>query len=340
MMKHIARSALLGLALFALGCGMAVDALIDEINEAIEDDDNNNNTLVVAGTGLFAIDLATGNRDVISDDNAGSGTLLLNPRALAFDEGRSRCLVWDEDRAAVIAVDVLTGDRELLSSATKGSGPSLTSVRALAFDAIGDRVIAADLGPTGALLITVDSVSGDRAILSGAGPELELPRSIIVDGGSAIVGDVSLRAIVAVDLATGDRDILADSSHGQGPLFVSPNALALMGNSLLVLDASLKTLYSVDLTDGDRVVVSGGGVGAGVVFASPAGLAFDPSGWLALVSQQTPSQAMLLDAEPLTGDRGIVSAVVLGSGPTLAYPIAIVLDGDRSRVLALNRATP
>ncbi|MHC4137969.1 MAG: hypothetical protein ACYS0K_23755 [Planctomycetota bacterium] len=338
-MKYFARSALLGLALALPACGAAVAALVDEVTKAIEDD-GSGNSLVVAGTGLVAIDLPTGDREVVTDADVGTGTALVDPRALAFDEAGSLCLVWDAGRGAVIAVDVLTGDRTLLSSATRGTGPTLTSVRALAFDAARDRLLAADVGATETVLVAVDLVTGNRTVLTGAGTALELPRSMVVDGDRALVGDASLRAIVTVDLATGDRNLLSDSAHGQGPLFVSPNGLALMGGHVLVLDASLNTLFSVDLANGDRAVVSGGGVGLGVGFSSPVGLAFNPAAWEALVTQQTPAQVLLMDADPLTGDRGVVASAAIGLGPVLAYPAGIAFDAARARVIVLNRATP
>ena len=338
-MSHFARLALLGLALALPACGTAVGFLIDEVTKAI-DDAGDDTPFVVAATGLVAIDLPTGDREVISDATVGAGTTLVDPRAMAFDEAGNRCLVWDQGRGAVIAVDLATGDRTILSGTTIGTGPTLTSVRALAVDAARDRLLATDVRATDAVLFVVDLVTGNRTILTGSGTALELPRSVVVDGNRALVGDASLRAILSVDLATGDRDVLSDSTHGQGPLFVSPNSLALMGGDVLVLDASLNTLFSVDLATGDREAVSGGGVGVGTPFTSAVGLAFDPAAWEALVTQQWPAQVMLLDADPLTGDRGVLASSVIGLGPRLAYPAGIVFDAAMARVIVLNRATP
>jgi hypothetical protein len=340
MMKYYARSALLGLALLLPACGAGIAALIDEITEAIEEDDPITNPLVTAGTGLVAIDLPTGDREVVSDANLGTGTNFVDPTALAFDKSRDRCLVWDQGRKSVVFINVLTGDRALLSSATRGTGPALTSVRALAFDDARDRLLAADVGATETVLVAVDAVTGNRTVITGAGTALELPRSMAVSGDLAIVGDASLRAILTVDLLTGHRNILSDAAHGQGPVFVSPNGLAVAGGSALVLDASLNTLYSVDLATGDRAIVSGGGVGVGIDFNSSAGLAFDAAAWEALVTQQTPALVMLMDADPLSGDRGVLASRVLGTGPVLAYQAGAVLDAARARVIVLNRASP
>jgi hypothetical protein len=339
MMKYYVRSALLGLALFLPACGAGIGLLVDEITEAIEDDDDPI-PLVVAGTGLVAVDLPTGDREVVSDANVGAGTAIVDPRALAFDVNGGTCFVWDEGRSAVISVDVLTGNRLLVSSSTRGTGPALTSVRALAYDATRNRLLAVDVGATETVLVAVDPGSGNRSLITGSGTALELPRSMVVDGDNAYVGDASLRAIVAVNLLTGDRSILSDSTHGQGPLFVSPKSLALMGGHVLVLDASVSTLYSVDLANGDRVVVSSGSVGIGIGFNSPDALVFNAAAWEAHVTQPTPSQVMLLDVDPLTGDRGVGSTTLIGSGPALAYLAGAVFDSARARVIVLNRETP
>jgi hypothetical protein len=338
MTNHFARVALLGLALVFPACSTAVSALIDEVTDAIEDD--NENSRIVAGIGLIAIDLATGDRETISDADVGTGTVLVDPRELAFDETGSRCLVWDAGRGAVIAVGVRSGDRTLVSSSTRGSGPALTSVRAMAVDAARDRLLAADVGAAETRLFAIQLATGNRTIISGTGTALELPQSLVVSGDRAIVGDASLRAIVTVDLLTGDRSVLSDSAHGQGPLFVSPNGLALMGADVLVLDTSLDTLFSVDPATGDRATVSGGGVGVGNALVAPVGVAFNATAWEALVPQQTPAPAMLLDVDPLSGDRGVVASWTVGLGPVLAYPVGIVHDAARARVIVLHRTTP
>ncbi len=339
MMKYFLRAALLGLALLLPACGAGIAALVDEITDAIEDD-GNTSPLQVAGTGLIAIDLATGDREVVSDANVGSGTALVDPRALAFDADNDRCFVWDQGRGAVISVDILSGFRALVSSSTRGTGSELTSVRALAYDTARNRLLAADVRATETVLAAIDPATGNRTVITGSGTALELPRSLAVDGDRALAGDASLRAIVNVDLLTGDRDILSDSTHGQGPLFVSPNGLALMGGHALVLDASLNTLFSVDLATGERTALSGGGVGVGIGFSSPDAVVFDPAAWEALVTQPTPSQVMRLDVDPLTGDRGVGASILVGSGPRVAYLAGAVFDAARARVLVLNRETP
>lgn len=339
MMKHCVRAALLGLALLLPACGVGIAALVDEITDAIEEDDNPS-SLRVAGTGLIAIDLPTGDREVVSDANVGAGTALVDPRALAFDADDGRCFVWDEGRGAVISVDVVTGDRVLVSSTTRGTGSALTSVRALAYDTARNRLLAVDVRATATVLAAIDPATGNRTVITGSGTALELPRSLAVDGDRALVGDASLRAIVTVDLLTGDRDTFSDSAHGQGPLFVSPNGLALTGGQVLVLDASLNTLFSVDLATGDRAAVSGGGVGVGAAFTSPDAVVFDPVAWEALVTQPTPSQVMRLDVDPLTGDRGVGASILVGNGPRLAYLGGAAFDAARARVLVLNRESP
>jgi DNA-binding beta-propeller fold protein YncE len=341
-MYPYARLALLGFALALPACGTAVGLLVDEVTKAIDDatDDSNNNSPIVAGTGLVAIDLLTGDREVISDAGIGAGSDLVDPRAMAHERARNRCLVWDEGRGEVVAIFLATGDRTVLSGPSTGTGPTLTSVRALAVDAARGHLLAAAVRATDSVIFVVDLVTGDRTILTGSGTALELPRCMVVEGDRVLVGDASLRAILTVDLVTGDRDILSDATHGQGQPFVSPNGIDLMGADALVLDASQRTLFSVDLATGDRETVSGSGVGAGNNFVSPVGLVFDPAAWVAFVTQQWPALVMLVDSDGVTGDRGITSSTAVGLGPAFSYPTGIALDATGDRVIVLNRATP
>ena len=69
-------------------------------------------------------------------------------------------------------------------------------------------------------------------------PPLDTPFGIGLDapGGRALVSDIGRGAIVAVDLATGERTILSDSTTGTGPVFQFPTGIAVDGTRVLVVD--------------------------------------------------------------------------------------------------------
>ena len=63
----------------------------------------------------MAVDLATGNRTIISDASTGSGPPLMGPIGLGLNLALGRAMVTDTILHQVVAVDLATGDRELWS---------------------------------------------------------------------------------------------------------------------------------------------------------------------------------------------------------------------------------
>ncbi|MHC4933358.1 MAG: YncE family protein, partial [Planctomycetota bacterium] len=225
------------------GCGLASDVLIAKIIDEINKDDPS--LITSAGRSLVAIDLSTGDRTVLSSDLVGSGAPFVDPRVAALDESRGEGLFWDEGRAAIVRVDLGDGDRFVLANATNGAGPILTSVRAMLVDAAGDRILLADVTPTGAAILSVDLATGDRTLVSdavtGTGPALDAPTCMALHsaGNRVLVGDGGLSAVVSVNLGNGSRTTLSGTSNGAGPLFQSLDGLAMQGaqGPLLLLDA-------------------------------------------------------------------------------------------------------
>jgi len=99
----------------------------------------------------------------------------------------------------------------------------------------------------------------------GSGPGFVAPRGIAVEaGGSLVVADFGLEAVVRVDQASGDRTIISDDSIGIGPGFVSPLGIAVEADgSLVVTDPDLVAVVRVDPVTGDRTIISDANTGSG-----------------------------------------------------------------------------
>jgi hypothetical protein len=84
---------------------------------AIALDVSNNRVLVLDITldALVAIDLDSGNRTIISDDDTGTGTNLSNPAAIVLDSTNNRSLVLDNILDALVVIDLTTGERAIAS---------------------------------------------------------------------------------------------------------------------------------------------------------------------------------------------------------------------------------
>ena len=64
---------------------------------------------------LFAVDLATGNRSIISNATTGTGTNFASPSDVALDATNGRALVVDFSLNALVAVDLASGERLIFS---------------------------------------------------------------------------------------------------------------------------------------------------------------------------------------------------------------------------------
>lgn len=298
----------------------------------------------------IAVDIATGERILVADDATGSGTPLQGPRAVSLDipvgpTGQSmpanRVLVADEDLAALVYVNLANGSRTVLADANTGAGPALDVPVALTIQPADEvagipyRALVLDIGLDA--LVAVDLATGDRTVISdaqtGAGPafgeplavSIEIDDSLGLPTGRALVVDTSLDALVAVDLANGDRTVIADANTGTGPLLENPLALLLdtklatiedantgetstayvSTGRALVVDAGQGALLAVDLASGTRNELSGPQFGKGPELTRPTGVALDADDERALLVDEGLEALLMIDLR--TGERVIVS---------------------------------
>lgn len=251
--------------------------------------------LVVAdlwGDRLGAIDLASGDRTVLSGVGIGDGPEL-NPKAVAVVGDRAFVATFDE----VFAIDLFSGDRAIVSGPGVGTGPAFGNLRGIAVDgdvafvsdpAIVNRyVLAVDLD-TGVRKLFADEtttgiagfsprrvrIAGERAFFTKQSDALvsaELQNgsaSVVsglgVSGGPALSdlddfvldGERALVAmdhtLLAIDLATGDRTVIADL----GADVVDVSSMAISGEWLFFADTNLGLVYALDLVTGERVILS------------------------------------------------------------------------------------
>lgn len=160
-----------------------------------------NNRLLVADASLralFAVDLETGDRTVISasslpDDNlaVGTGEQMVNPEWLALDADNNRVLLTRSNPTdVVLAVDLNTGSRTVLSGQS-----DLTQ------------------------------------ITSGAGSPLYSPSSIVLDKESNRALVMVSKGVIAVDLQSGDRsDVLHYPQTREGAVLLEDYPLILAAN--------------------------------------------------------------------------------------------------------------
>lgn len=261
---------------------------------------------------LLSVNLANGERAIVSDANTGTGPAILYPTALDYDPVTNRFLLTGLD--ALFSIDPATGDRTVLSGDVPGTdqrigaGVGFESPEGAAFLGSQQAVVIDEIlnAPT-----IVDLATGDRQVLPtpsiGEGPRLQGPRSMVRNGDQLIVADSEANQLFSVNLASGDREVLLDGSDSQMNV---PRSLALdlTGERLFIADNLNEEprVLSISLESKALSVVSGAGVGSGDALEKPQQLAFDASsGRLYLVDRGT---GQLLWIDPATGDRTSISS--------------------------------
>lgn len=149
-----------------------------------------------------------------------------------------------------------------------------------------------------------------------------MPYALALDGDRALVTDVSVKQLLAIDLASGDRTVLSGAGVGTGPALVGPyGVLRDTADHAIVMDGGSATILGVDLTTGDRTVVASVGTGTGLGFVGPA---VQDGGVLYVLDGS--SQGRLLRVTPSTGNREVVADAAGGHGPPMGSGAGLALD--------------
>jgi len=266
------------------------------------------------------VDLTTGNRTLVSNASTGSGLNLTGTNDVALDATNKRALIVDRSLRALVAVDLVTGNRTIVSDVSTGSGPGFFDPSSITLDAANNRALIIDQIDYRGIqraLVAVDLATGNRTIVSDAstssGPVFVNPIRVTLDTANkralVIDGTFGSNALLAVDLATGDRTIVSDVSKGSGPAFINLTGVTLdaANKRALVTDSKfgLLALVAVDLTTGNRTIVTDASTGSGPAFISPDIVTLDAANNRALVIDS--GLNALVAVELVSGDRVIVS---------------------------------
>jgi DNA-binding beta-propeller fold protein YncE len=189
--------------------------------------------------------------------------------------------------------------------------------------------------PTGSVtygeVAAFDLPTGNTDVLAarghGTGEWFSWAYGIVVDvpNDRALVVDRATRAILPVDLVTGNRGgSISGSSRGAGTAFTGPGPLDLDAtrNRAYVVDFGV-SVVAVDLATGNRTTLAGPTAGSGPA-VEPGWIAFDPVSDRVLVTDFDAQAVFAVDPE--TGERSLVSGATRGIGPVFQEPRQIALN--------------
>lgn len=275
-------------------------------------DDNN-----FAESYLVEIDVATGDRSLISSSARGTGTAFSRATGLVLNASETIAYVADYNQDAIIEVDLATGNRTPFSNSSNGSGSNLTLPTKIILNNAGTKAYVLDGQFSTSAVFEIDMATGNRTIIAsssrGTGTDLAGPKGIALNTAEtkAYVIDNSFSAdrLFEVDLVTGDRTILSDSSTGTGTNFGTPLALAYNPSDadVYVADSGISELgiFKVNLSTGNRSYVSSATTGAGPGLISPNAIVLNSDSTKAYVLDKEVDALFEIDMQ--SGDRKILS---------------------------------
>ena len=175
---------------------------------------------------------------------------------------------------ALVGIDIESGSREVVSGLNTGGGTPFLDARSAVYDKQADRVLVWE--EARAAIIEVEGIDGDRSVFSdhvtGEGIALTAVRSMVLDdaGDRLVVLDNTPTGplLVAVALASGDREVLEDLSAGSFLAIDDARGLALnsTGSFAYVGDVDRNAVVRINLSNGDRAILSGAAAGTGVAY--------------------------------------------------------------------------
>ena len=292
------------------------------------------------GAAVFSVDLLTGARTPISGGtfNIGSGPVPRNPIGFVLDTSTTpaRLLLGDGQLDAIVAIEIANGNRTILSSAAVGTGPNIQTPGGMELDLARNRLLLVDnVDYNSSQLIAVDLTTGNRSVLALTGtlpPQAFTPR--IGANSQLFLPTFSPALVSQIDLATNQVSRFSDSSVGSGPRLAGYSALLeRTGSDGSVLTSGVGAVLRVDLATGSRSVAAPGNYPNTTARFLPKYLAFDTRpGALPnrlLYSDGAGTQMRLFSADLVSGSHSIQSAANVPYGSSAEFP----LDSANSRYL-------
>lgn len=334
------------------GIGTAIDNPYGIIFNADETKAYQANRPFSANPFFLEIDIASGNRTLISSDSLGTGDIIEGIYSISISSDGSELLALDNIEKDLIAIDIATGNRTPAIDFSYGTGPRLSSSfyasRRIAVNP--DSSIAYNFESYESIL-KVDLGSGNRSILAsnsvGTGPSFRLVSGMAVssdgnfiyatDGGDNITTAAN-SSILRIDTSTGNRTKISGESTGSGPDFFFPSSIVLTADNskAYVSDEWQHALYSINLSTGARAIVSDDSTGAGTgpALNKPTQIALNAAETKAYVINS--SSAALIEIDLSTGNRSLISSSSLGSGTNFNVPASLVLNEAEGKAYVGN----
>ena len=291
---------------------------------------------------LVSVELSSGNRGIVSQSGSrGSGTGFDIPEGVALNSAGTIAYIIDAGLDALVSVELSSGNREIISQmGDRGAGVGFNSPQDITLNSVGTTAYVIDFHLNA--LVSVELSSGDREIVSqgggrGTGRIFEGSKGIALNPSDKTAYVVNFHGNSAslsyVELSSGNRTIVSDSSTGTGNSFKNPKGLALnpVGTRAYVIDDDGHVLFNVELSTGDRMIISDSSTGTEINFDELTGIVSNSTDTIAYVVNHDffGSDDLLSSIELSSGNFGIVSQAGdsgRGTGPAFSSPGGVTLS--------------
>lgn len=290
-------------------------------NRAIVTADNRLNPfgLVSNFTGIYAIDLTTGSRSLVSGIAGQTGPEFVEPQRLFATSDTDTILAVGESSIFTVAID--DGDRTLLLD----NVTLPNDITDMAFDEANNQMLIANGGQT---VTALDLANGEpRNILSfsravGTGPHFSAASLPVVDSPrKRILVLENIRSeLVEIDLTTLSRTVVATNlaDNDSQRLFVDAAVVDADGSTLYFFDNGTRQLMAVSPETGEVRVVSADREGSDLQLYAISGISLSADN----------DMAYLTGAYTNSGNFGVVSVDLTTGARRVISPKSEAPDAD------------
>lgn len=283
---------------------------------------------------IYEVNVVSGDRTIIGSDTVGSGEAIRSPSDFVATNNPDVFFYTDTGLRALIQLNRATGARTLLADSQgalgsdqgawfRGRDVELDPVSgdALVWDDVQDQLYR--VTPAGARTLEY----GERV---GEGATIDNLRDIRWDSGTGrlVLAGTSPSRIVALDPATGDREILWTDGD-PGPRLLNPLPVAIVEPGSRYVVADNRELFSLDLATRTMRSLAPDDPGFGPQLTSfTRQIHFEPTTGLLLVTDGV----SLFSVDPISGQRQLRTPAGLFRGVT-----GLAVDPILGRVYVLDR---
>ncbi|HMY39390.1 MAG TPA: hypothetical protein PK011_08690, partial [Marinagarivorans sp.] len=227
--------------------------------------------------------LTTNARSVITGNNTNDGAVFYG-RYLDIDTPRNRVIGVDslDSLSTLFSIDLSSGKKSPISNATIGAGLKFGGIQAMQVDIYYNAAFVLDKSSLSTCsLVYVDLTSGDRTLISGeargTGPNFNnCDHLLALDTANNRVFIGNFRALIQVDLSTGNRVVISDpdTNVGSGVDLGSVRALSYdTVNKQVLATVGNGAIVKINPANGARGIITDANTGTGRTLYSNPGVA-------------------------------------------------------------------